>query len=314
MHKILTLLSQQSYHHCTECLAKEQAIIFGLRHLEALRSIVLPEEYVESLTKQLGKVKFMVSDNITVKLHAPAVSKSQTETDAIPWGVENIGAPALWERTKGEGIRVGVLDTGISRKHPDLQGQVKGGVSLAGPSSQTNGHGTHVAGTIAAVMNNKGIVGVAPGVELYDLHAFNGEGAAEVADIAEGISWAIENKMHIINMSFGTSDDSPVMRHVIDQAARAGIIMVASAGNNGGVVEYPAAYRNVIAVGAIDQQGRLAEFSSRGRKVRTYAPGVAIKSTWLNKGYRVLDGTSMAAAHVSGLQALQLSGRQRKRA
>lgn len=312
MHKILTLLTPQSYHQCQECIAKEQSFIFGLRHLDSLRSIVLPQEHIEAITKQLGKVKYMVSDNITIRLHAaPVLNKA---ADTIPWGVENVGAPALWKRTKGEGVRVAVLDTGISRRHPDLQGQVKGGVSLAGPSAAENGHGTHVAGTIAAVLNNKGIVGVAPGVELYDVHAFTGEGTAEVADIAEGISWAIENKMHIINMSFGTSEDSPLMRQAITQAARAGIVMVASAGNNGGTVEYPAAYRQVIAVGAIDQQGKLAEFSSRGRKVNAFAPGVGINSTWLNRGYRVLDGTSMAAAHVTGLQALKLSSRQRKRA
>lgn len=309
MHKILTLLTPKSYHHCQECLAKEQSFLFGLRHLEALRSIVLPEDHVEVLTKQLGKVKYLVSDNITVKLHAAA-----TGTDTVPWGVENVGAPGYWNRTKGEGIRVAVLDTGISRKHPDLQGQVKGGVSLAGPAAGENGHGTHVAGTIAAVMNDKGIVGVAPAVELYDVHAFAEDGSAEVADIAEGISWAIENKMHIINMSFGTSEDSPILQHAIAQAARAGIVMVASAGNNGGAIEYPAAYKQVISVGAIDQKGQLAEFSSRGRKLNTVAPGVGINSTWLHNSYRVLDGTSMAAAHVSGLQALRLSRKQRKRA
>lgn len=310
VHKILTLFSLKSFHHCRECIVKEKFLILGLRHLEALQSIVLPEEHVEVLTKQLGRARYTVSDNITVKLHAAAA------TDTIPWGVEKIGAPGYWDRTKGEGIRVGVLDTGISRKHPDLKGQVKGGVVLAGPGAGKNGHGTHVAGTIAAIMNNKGIVGVAPAVELYDIRVFGADGSAQAADIVDGINWAIENKMHIMNMSFGTSEDSPAIRHAVSQAAKAGIVMVASAGNNGGAIEYPAAYRQVISVGAINEKGELAEFSSRGRRLNTVAPGVAINSTWLKNSYRVLDGTSMAAAHVSGLQALRMSRqiRSQKRA
>ncbi|MGE5704895.1 MAG: S8 family peptidase [Clostridia bacterium] len=305
MHKIITLFSRKSFQHCQECFDKEWARYAGLRHLGALQTFVLPQEHMEALLKHVGKAKYMVSENITIKLHAA--------TDEIPWGVKEIGAPAQWERTKGKGIRVAVLDTGISRNHPDLKGQVKGGAVLVDSSGGGNGHGTHVAGTIAAAMNNKGIVGVAPDVELYDVRVFASDGTAQIADIVDGINWAIENKMHVINMSFGSSEDSPVLRHAIAQAAKAGIIMVASAGNNGGKIEYPAAYKQVIAVGAVDREGKLADFSSRGRKLNTVAPGVDITSTWLKKSYRSLDGTSMAAAHVSGIEALKLARRQNRR-
>ncbi len=117
--------------------------------------------------------------------------------------------------------------------------------------------------------------------------------------------------MHIINMSFGTKEDSPALSHAVKAAAKAKIVMVASVGNNGGPIEYPAAYKEVIAVGAVDEKERLAEFSSRGPKMDVVAPGVGIRSTWLEKKYRVLSGTSMAAAHISGLYALMLGSNER---
>ncbi|MCZ0846602.1 S8 family peptidase [Brevibacillus laterosporus] len=230
-------------------------------------------------------------------------------------GCRAYGAPALWHVTQGKGIKVAVIDTGISHSHPDLKGQVKGKVSVISGAGRNNlgGHGTHVAGTIAAVANNRGIVGIAPQVDLYDVQAFGADGTANISDIIAGLNWAIEQKVDIINMSFGTSEDHPAFHQALRVASKNGIKLVASAGNNGGGLEYPAAYREVIAVGAINQQAKLAEFSARGRGLNTVAPGVGIKSTWLNKGYRTLDGTSMAAAHISGLYALRLA-QQRSRA
>ncbi|MCK9927151.1 S8 family serine peptidase, partial [Frankia sp. Mgl5] len=101
----------------------------------------------------------------------------------------------------------------------------------------------------------------------------------------EGINWAIQHKMDVINMSFGTSEDNYALRHAIREASRAGIILVASAGNNGGKLEYPGAYREVVAVGAVDKENKLADFSSRGPGLDVVAPGVGIKSTWLKNQY-----------------------------
>lgn len=307
MHKIITLPSKNAYRYCLNCLVKDKAMQQRAKTFSHVRSLLVPSDNLETLVKMLGRQRHIVSENVSVKLH---------KADEIPWGVEKVGAPKYWEQTKGEGIKVGVIDTGISRSHPDLKGQVKGRVIVANNGrghSKIDGHGTHVAGTIAAVANRKGIVGVAPNVELYDVRAFNPDGTASIADIVEGINWSIENGMDIINMSFGASEDSYALRYAVKQAAKAGIVMVASAGNNGGKLEYPAAYKEVIAVGAVNQENKLADFSSRGKGLDVLAPGVGIKSTWLNKQYRVLDGTSMAAAHVSGLHALRL-GAQRNRA
>lgn len=245
----------------------------------------------------------MVEDNITVKVHGEEIK------DTIPWGVQFVGVPRIWRNGKGEGVKVAVIDTGISKSHPDLKGQVAGGVEFV--KGKIGGHGTHVAGTIAAALNDRGIVGIAPKASLYDVRAFSADGTASIADIIKGIDWSIRNGMDVINMSFGSDQPSEALSRMIRKASDAGIVMVASAGNNGGALEYPAAYKEVVAVGAVDQKGRLAEFSSRG-KLSVKAPGVDIYSTWLGGKYRTLSGTSMAAAHASGLAALRISQKKSK--
>nr|WP_206529611.1 S8 family peptidase [Brevibacillus sp. SYP-B805] len=294
----------KTYHHCVNCLTKDDGIKQKAKIFAALGILAVPADDYESFCKLIGNRKHKVSENVTVRLHA----------DEIPWGVEYIGAPRYWNQTRGQGVKVAIIDTGISAKHPDLTGRVKGRVIIAGggKAGKIGGHGTHVAGTIAAVANQKGIVGVAPDVELYDVQAFGADGNATVADVVAGINWAVEQKMDIINMSFGVSEDNYAMRQAVKRAARAGIVLVASAGNNGGALEYPAAYREVVAVGAVDKDNHLASFSARGRGLDMVAPGVGIKSTWPGNRYRILDGTSMAAAHVSGMYALSLAAKNRR--
>ncbi len=307
MHKILSFHSQKGFHRCLDCLGKDDLLKQHARHLSAVRTLIVREEHFEHVKKLLGAEKYTVSPEVSVRLHM---------TDEIPWGVSRIGAPSYWKQTEGQGVKVAVIDTGISRNHYDLRGRVKKRVDFVGRGPrgrELNGHGTHVAGTIAAAANDRGIVGAAPGVELYDVRAFGPDGTANVSDIVAGINWSIEQRVDVINMSFGTTEDSYAMRHAIARARRAGIILVASAGNNGGQIEYPAAYKGVISVGALDQNNRLADFSSRRPKLDTTAPGVGIKSTWPNNQFRVLDGTSMAAAHVSGLYALRLAAKRKQR-
>jgi subtilisin len=242
-----------------------------------------------------------VEENLTVKVHGEP-------KEEIPWGVNYFHVKKRWKKGMGQGIRVAVIDTGIDRNHPDLKGQVKGGVRLVkGP---LNGHGTHVAGTIAAV--GKGIYGIAPAASLYDVRAFNSKGTAAVSDIIKGIDWSIKNNMQVINMSFGMPESSKALERIVEQANRSGITLVASAGNNGGALDYPARYAGVTSVGAIDENGKLAQFSSRGAGMKKTAPGVNIFSTWLGGGYKTLDGTSMAAAHISGLAALLIGEKIKK--
>jgi subtilisin len=273
--------------------------------LDQISCLCLSQKAFENYGEHFLRFNPFVEENIKVSIHA----KNQ---ENIPWGISYEGADRLWQQApgKGSGVKVAVIDTGISRSHPDLRKRVKGGIKLA-KSRKLNGHGTHVAGIIAASLNNKGVVGMAPEADLYDVRAFCSDGTAELSDIIRGIDWSIQNGMDIINMSFCMAEPSEALSRVIKKARAKGIKMVASAGNNGGAVEYPAKYTGVIGVGAIDKNGSLADFSSRGSGVDAKAPGVGILSTWTQKGYKTLEGTSMAAPHVAGKLALQ-SGQQRE--
>ncbi|HBT46807.1 MAG TPA: peptidase S8 [Peptococcaceae bacterium] len=237
----------------------------------------------------------------------PVTANQQT----VPWGVERIGAPAAWQKTTGAGVKVAVLDTGVDSNHPDLRNNVKGKINIRFPGLPAGdgyGHGTHVAGIIAAANNDFGIVGVAPEVEIYAVKVMNRFGRGQISDIVNGLEWALNNQMQIVNMSLGTSQASTALKKAVDACLEAGMLLVAAAGNRGpeGEVLYPARYPGVISVTATTEEDTLADFSSRGPEVTITAPGNEILSTYPGGGYRTMSGTSMAAPHVSGVLALIL--------
>jgi subtilisin family serine protease len=235
----------------------------------------------------------------------------------MPWGIDRIEADAAWTETTGAGIKVAVMDTGIDLDHPDLAGNIKGNVNLINArknGNDDNGHGTHVAGIIAAVNNDIGVVGVGPKIYLYGVKVLDRNGSGYLSDLIEGLDWCISNGMDVVNMSLGASLDNQSFHDVIAMAYAAGLIQVASAGNEGetgGAVLYPARYPETIAVSAVGQNadGSLyfAPFSSYGADIDVTAPGVSINSTYKGGAYKILSGTSMAAPHVSGVTALTVS-------
>jgi len=238
--------------------------------------------------------------------------KISQPSQTLPWGVDRVDAELVWPTTgnTGDPIKVGIIDTGISNKHPDLLANIKGGVNTINPSkswNDDNGHGSHVAGIVAALNNSIGVVGVGPDIDLYAIKVLNANGTGYLSDVIEGIEWAIQNGMQVINMSLGTTSNVPSFHDAIIAAKNAGIVIVAAAGNNGVAVTYPAAYPEVIAVSAIDQNDQIASWSSRGPEVDLAAPGVSIYSTYKGTGYATLSGTSMAAPHVTGVAALVLN-------
>lgn len=227
-----------------------------------------------------------------------------------------VGAPEAWSRTLGEGVKVAVLDTGIDSHHPDLEDNVRGvynAKSPGAPGKDDNGHGTHVAGIIAAAKNGLGVVGVAPAAEIYGVKIFNRWGNGHLSDIIAGLNWAYENGIRVVNMSFGTSQPSRALEEAVDRCLGAGMVLVAAAGNQekDNSVLYSARYPGVIAVSAIDREGKLASFSSRGPEVTLAAPGVDILSTIPGNRYGTKSGTSMACPHVTGIVALLLALRPR---
>lgn len=237
----------------------------------------------------------------------PIISRI-TAGQTVPWGIERIRAPQVWNTTDGSGVRVGVIDTGVDLSHPDLQANVAGGVNILDPGSQPaddNGHGTHVAGTIAALNNSIGVVGGAPNARLFAIKAFDADGSARLSDVIAGLEWCLENRMQVINLSFGSDSGNESFRDAVRTAARS-IVLVAAAGNNGrpDSVDVPARYPEVIAVAASTRGDQLASFSSRGPQVAVAAPGQDVLSTWMNGGYSTLSGTSMATPHTTAMYAL----------
>jgi minor extracellular protease Epr len=235
----------------------------------------------------------------------------QATGEVVPWGVSRIEAIDVHPYTVGSGIKIAILDTGIDATHQDLV--VAGGYSAVDYASSyfdDNGHGTHIAGTVASVHNNLGIIGVAPSADIYGVKVLDTLGSGYISDVVEGIDWAISNEMHILNMSLGTSIDSEALRDTCDRAYAEGIILVAAVGNNSSAdteldnVLYPARYPSVIGVGAIDNFDQRALFSSTGPNVELVAPGMGIYSTLPAGLYGYSSGTSMASSYVTGTAAL----------
>ena len=235
----------------------------------------------------------------------------------LPWGVNRIDAEWAWGAATGAGVNVAVIDTGIDSSHPDLAANVAGGINFvaktwwkpAAPSkwADDNGHGTHVAGIIAALDNDIGVAGVAPRATLWAVKVLDKNGSGYLSNVIAGIQWSVSNHIDVANMSLGTDFDVPSLHDACDAAAAAGVLLVAAAGNDGAAVDYPGAYSSVIAVAATDINDLRPWWSSFGPQVYLAAPGVSVKSTWKGGGYAYASGTSMAAPHVTGTLALNLS-------
>jgi thermitase len=224
--------------------------------------------------------------------------------------IRSLAAWDLW--TGSTSVVIAVLDTGIQLSHPDLAGNLmSGGWDFADNDSvpeDDNGHGTHVAGIIAAQGNNgTGVSGILWRARILPVRVCNSGGCPYTA-IADGLRFAADNSARVINMSLGGSADSSLMKDAVDYAAGRGALIVAAAGNDG--VEtpgYPAYYDNVIAVAATDNQDALASFSQRGSWIDISAPGKNILSTYLSGTTVLLSGTSMASPMVAGSAGLLLS-------
>ncbi|MBI4346423.1 MAG: S8 family peptidase [Elusimicrobia bacterium] len=230
--------------------------------------------------------------------------------DELTWGIARVKAPAAWSRTQGEGARVGVIDTGIDMKHPDLAANYKGGFNFVDPAADPfddQGHGTHVAGTIAGAKNGIGVAGVAPKASLYGIKVLDADGGGTPTTIVDGIEWAAQNRLDIINMSLG-GPSSAALRRAVKAAVAAGVTVVAAAGNDPEApVSAPGKYPEAICVSAATKEDGLAFFSTTGPEVDFIAPGHEVWSDAPGRRLAMHSGTSMAAPHVAGLAALAVS-------
>jgi minor extracellular protease Epr len=318
--KLVVLRTQAAYKQCLQhCKSLGIQPVKTIKTMNAILLDVHPRADIGPL-KRNALVRRVESDH-KIKLHATRKKASRLfsgcasidKTEIIPWGISRVHAPQVWKATQGNPVRVAVLDTGIAR-HPDLRIVKSFNTINSKPVIDLNGHGTHVAGTIAALRNRFGVVGTAPKAKLYAVQAFNSGGTAYTSDIIQGIDWCIRNRMQVINMSFGLTEFSASLQQIIRKAYRQGIVMVASCGNSGtksGTIDYPARFPETIAVAAATENNQIANFSSRGAGISLAAPGVDVCSTYLDNSYTKLNGTSMAAPQVTGAVALLLSRKPR---
>ena len=229
---------------------------------------------------------------------------------STPWGVARVGAPLAG--STGAGVKVAVIDTGIDLDHPDLADNVNPGANFVknGDPDDDNGHGSHVAGTIGALNNTIGVVGVAPDASLFPVKVLDRRGSGQVSAVAAGIDWARANGMHVANMSLGSSSSFATIENACNAASSAGVLLIAAAGNSGDgntattEIGYPAAYGSVVATGATSSTDAIASFSNTGPYLELSAPGVSVDSTYKGAGYKTLNGTSMASPHAAGVAAL----------
>lgn len=278
------------------------------------------------------------------------VSIGATPNDAfysVLYGIKKIEADRAWDTTGGSAeVVVAVVDTGVNYDHPDLAANIAinedeipgngidddgngyiddvygynaitgtGLGSSAGDPMDDNGHGTHVAGTIAAVGNNSvGVIGVAYGAKVLAVKALGATGSGYISDIADAIEYSVVRGARVINLSLSSSADSSVMRTAIEEARNNGVLVVAAAGNSARDIDitpaYPAKYDypNLVSVASTDSEDEPSTFTNySATSVHLAAPGTNIASTSYTGGYVYFSGTSMATPHVAGVAALVFS-------
>jgi len=310
--QIITFLNPQSYYECQREIQRLKTNGIQLPFVQTSHLIKAMIAPIASQSKLANRFKdaLLIEHNTQLKIHAV---QSKTEVrPGIPYGVKQIYAPQAWSTSTGYRIKIGVIDTGIDYRHPDLLHSVARGINLLNRSMlplDDNGHGTHIAGTIAAANSTEGMMGVAPRSIIYPVKAFDHNGSAYVSDIILGIDWCVRNHVHLINMSFGMKTRSRALKEIVNKAYLSGISIIASSGNDSKrrTIDYPARYSQSISVGATDRNRRIATFSNRGQYIDIYAPGDKIISSWTQGKYHEMSGTSMATSHVSGAIALLLA-------
>lgn len=290
---------------CEERLSEENTISLNMTGKEAndlqkRKDVLLVEEDISVNACSRNEYRKKIFRKIRTK------GKNKRE-----WNVQAIKADTVEKESENETqdqkkVKVAVLDSGIDYDNDiiitDSINLVPGEEEMSAFFMDDTGHGTSVAGIIAAEDNDEGITGINDKIELYSARVLHDD-TAPVSRVVEGIYWAIDKRVNIINISFSTPEDSQLLKKAINDAYKAGILIVAAAGNDENV-EYPAAYEEVVAVGAVDCEGNKSADSAGGDELELVAPGEKVKSSALLGGSVVVSGTSLSAPHVVGVASL----------
>lgn len=272
--------------------------------------------YVGQFRSELMETKMQLADALNRIAHLEHQSRVPFEPSPPndpyadqQWALTEVEGTTLWLTTTGDReILVAVLDTGIDADHEDLEGKVAAEANFTDSPTPHDvyGHGTHIAGIIAANSNNGiGITGIAPESRLMNVKVANDKRQCQGLALAQGIIWAVDNGARVINISIELAEPSAQLEDAVNYAWSQGVLIIAAAGNQGGQSPvYPAFYENCIAVTATRQDGTLAPLSNYGDWVDFAAPGFNIYSTLPDNRYGYKSGTSVATAHISGLAAL----------
>ncbi len=263
-------------------------------------------------------VDFLIEPEIVDSLDIMALSTGEDPLRRHQWALDIINAESAWNHATGEGVTVAVIDTGVDGTHPDLAGQLvtgydarTGDLFMPDVNSDPHGHGTHVAGIIAAIKgNDEGIVGLAHNAKIMPVRIFDPDFAGR-DKAAEGIVWAVNNGADVLNNSWGGGGHSHLLNDAFNYALMSGVVVVASAGNDHWESDwdYPSGYTGIISVAASNARDEIAGFSSRGQRNSVAAPGVNILSTYPvaaieGEKYVYMQGTSMSGPYVAALAAM----------
>lgn len=296
-------------------LENNQVMVLELTKKEAIQ--VEEMKGVESLEKDTR-----ITANEEVAIDQKAVEqavKTKQEMDLNQWNLEAVNMPddqLVADTASGSAVKVAVMDSGIT----PLSGiEIAGTVDFANLGEDNvnenplfddpSGHGTGIAGMIAAKGKDSVLKGIAKDAQIYSVKVLDTQNQSTISKIVSGIYWCIDHNIDVINMSFGTAKYSETLKKAVEDASAAGIIMVASAGNRGEEAEtmdYPAAYPEVLSVGAVNGEKQICGFTSKKEDADIFAPGEKVWTQGVFQGLTAVDGTSIATAHVTGAVALLL--------
>ena len=268
-------------------------------------------------------------DTIGVEMsHRVSIAAYNDTYRSQQWALNALKAETVHEKTRGSGVTVAVVDTGVKSSHSDLSNRVLSGTDYVVPGTSANdenGHGTHVAGIIAAVHNNnRGIAGFAPSAKILPVRVLDRNGSGTSANVAKGIIYAADRGAKVINLSLGSNQSSTAMQSAVSYAISKNVLVVAAAGNSGcgllgAPTEYPASYSGVVGVAAVTKSMSRASYSSCGSWVDVAAPGSGIISTMIQNSiglgcsssanYCTLSGTSFSTPYVAAAGALAIARR-----